>query len=140
MNMHIAFDDYKVGDTIPVHATPRIAQMDLVRYAGASGDFNPIHTDPEYAKAAGLEKGTIVHGMYVMAQLGRLLSNWINPAKIKSFDVKFRAMVLPGEALSCEGKIKRKKEENGEKLLVVSVYAKVNDEVRVSGEALVLCD
>ena len=80
------------------------------------------------------------HGMYVMAQLGRLLSNWVDSTQIKSFGVKFRGMTLPGDTLLCQGKIKNKKEENGEKLISVTVQAMVNGELRVSGDALIACD
>ena len=67
----ICFTDYKIGDEIPGLKIATIQHADLVRYSGASGDFNPIHTDPEFAKSVGLS-GTIAHGMYVMAQIGRM--------------------------------------------------------------------
>ena len=66
MIKQIKFTDHEVGDSIPELKVGPIQHMDLVRYAGASGDFNPIHTNPEFAKKVGLG-GTIVHGMYVMA-------------------------------------------------------------------------
>jgi acyl dehydratase len=136
----IKFEDYEVGTGLPEHKIGPIAHMDLVRYAGASGDFNPIHTDPAFAEQVGLG-GTIAHGMYVMAQLGRFSTNWVTPLQIKSFGVKFKGMSRPGETIICRGKVKRKKEENGEKLLTIAVEA-VNDadEVKVGGELVVACD
>ena len=62
----IKYDDFQKGDEIPELKIGPIEHMDLVKYAGASGDFNPIHTDPVFAKDAGLD-GTIAHGMYIMA-------------------------------------------------------------------------
>jgi len=136
----IRFDAYNPGDSIPELKSGPLRHMDLVRYSGASGDFNPIHTDPAFAKSVGLD-GTIAHGMYVMAQLGRLSTSWANPKQIKSFSVKFKGMVRPGETIVCTGKIKKKREENGEKLLVVDLSAaNEGGEVRVSGELLVSCD
>lgn len=136
----IKFDAYEQGAEIPELKTDKIQHMDLVRYAGASGDFNPIHTDPEFANKVGLG-GTIAHGMYIMAQLGRLCSNWAHPAQIKSFGVKFKGMSRPGQALTLSGKVKRKKEENGEKLLTVAVEARADDgEVKVAGDLVVVAD
>ncbi|MCB1325443.1 MAG: MaoC family dehydratase [Spirochaetales bacterium] len=136
----IKFDQYETGSAIPELSVGPIHHMDLVRYAGASGDFNPIHTDPEFANKVGLG-GTIAHGMYVMAQLGRLCSNWAHPAQIKSFGVKFKGMTRPGQTLTCRGTVKRKKEDGGEKLLTVSVEAVADDgEVKVAGDLVVKAD
>ena len=135
----IKFDQYETGAAIPELSVGPIHHMDLVRYAGASGDFNPIHTDPEFAQKVGLG-GTIAHGMYVMAQLGRLCSNWAHPAQIKSFGVKFKGMTRPGQKLTCRGTVKRKKEDNGEKLLTVSVEAVADGEVKVAGDLIVKAD
>ena len=135
----INFKDYEIGDEIPALECKEIEHMDLVRYAGASGDFNPIHTDPDFAKKVGLG-GSIAHGMYGMAQLGRLLTNWVHPAQLLSFGVKFKDMVRPGDSLKCTGKVKRKKEEDGQKLLILSLEAAVKDRVCISGEAKILCD
>lgn len=136
----IKFDDYEQGAEIPELKVGPITHMDLVRYAGASGDFNPIHTDPVYAKEAGL-KGTIAHGMYVMAQLGRLATDWVVPDQIEKFGVKFKGMTEPGESLTCVGKVKRKKEEDGKKVMTVSVEAQGPDgKARVAGDLILNCD
>jgi acyl dehydratase len=133
----IKFADYNEGQDIPELRVGPIKQMDLVRYAGASGDFNPIHNDVEFAKSAGLP-GTIAHGMYIMALMGRHVTNWVHPMQVKFFGVKFKGMTLPGETMVFTGKIKKKKEENGEKLILVSLTA-ANDkgEVKVSGDLTV---
>lgn len=135
----ISFNDVEAGSTLPEHKIGPIHHMDLVRYAGASGDFNPIHTDPEFANQVGLG-GTIAHGMYMMAQIGRLVTNWVNPKQVAFFGVKFKGMGRPGEILVCTGTIKKKKEENGEKRLVISVQA-ANDkgEIKVGGDVEVVC-
>ena len=137
----IKFDDYNVGDEIPGLKSDPIQHMDLVRYAGASGDFNPIHTDPVFAKQAGLD-GTIAHGMYVMAWMGRHYTSWVSPAQVKTFKVKFKGMTVPGEQIVCTGKVKRKKEtDEGEKILTVSIQAaNEKDEIKVAGDITVVCD
>jgi acyl dehydratase len=134
----IKIGDYEQGAEIPELKTGPIEHMDLVRYAGASGDFNPIHTDPAFAEKVGLG-GTIAHGMYVMALIGRCVSDWVTPAQMKSFGVKFKAMTKPGQSITCSGKVKRIKEE--EKLLTVSVQAAdESGEVKAAGDVVIQCD
>ncbi|MCS7204598.1 MAG: MaoC/PaaZ C-terminal domain-containing protein [Leptospiraceae bacterium] len=127
------FEDFQVNQELePLRIGP-ITHMDLVRYAGASGDFNPIHTDPEFAKKVGLN-GTIAHGMFVMAQLGRLLTNHFHLHKIKSFGVKFRGMTKLGETLICTGVVKKKNEE--QRTMIVSLQAaSESGDIKASGEA-----
>ena len=136
----IKFADYQEGQDIPELKVGPIAQMDLVRYAGASGDFNPIHNDVAFAKSAGLP-GTIAHGMYVMGLMGRACTNWAHPAQIQYFGVKFKGMTLPGEMVIVTGKIKKKKEdEHGKTILVALQAANEKGEVKVAGDLTVKVD
>lgn len=86
-----------VGDVV-AQRTVRIERIDLVMYAGASGDFNPIHWNEQFAKAVGLPD-VIAHGMYTEAQLGRLLVEWLgDPGRILSLTARFSApVVVPAE-------------------------------------------
>ncbi|MCB1175978.1 MAG: dehydratase [Leptospiraceae bacterium] len=139
MGAKIEFDKYEVGGELPELVVGPITHADLVRYAGASGDFNPIHNDKDFAVANGLE-GTIAHGMYVMAQIGRLCSNWADQKQMKFFGVKFKAMTPLGTTLTCKGKVKKKKEDNGEKLITVAVEAvDQNGEVKAGGDLIISC-
>lgn len=136
----IKFEDYEQGQEIPSLEAGPISQMDLVRYAGASGDFNPIHNDPGFARSVGLD-GTIAHGMYVMALLSRLWSSWVIPSQVESFGVKFKGMTKPGEKIICTGKVKRKKEEDGKKILILDLVAANSDgDVKAAGDLHVICD
>ncbi|EMY76771.1 MaoC-like protein [Leptospira weilii serovar Ranarum str. ICFT] len=134
----IEYDKIEVGYELPPLKTDVITHANLVRYAGASGDFNPIHNDPDFARKTGLD-GTIAHGMYVMAQLGKLCTSWVDQKQIKEFGVTFKNMTKPGQKLTCTGKVKRKKEENGEKLITVSLEV-VDDsgEIKCSGEMVII--
>jgi acyl dehydratase len=77
-----------VGDQLPPQ-TYRVTRADLVRYAGASGDFNPIHWSERFATKVGLP-GVIAHGMYTMALAGRALEAWVgDPASVVEFGVRF---------------------------------------------------
>lgn len=85
-----------VGDVLERSA--HVERINLVMYAGASGDFNPIHWNETFAKAVGLPD-VIAHGMYTQAQLGRLLTEWVgDPQRILSFSCRFSApVVVPAE-------------------------------------------
>ncbi|MFY0545668.1 MaoC/PaaZ C-terminal domain-containing protein [Brevibacillus sp. H7] len=91
---------------------PVIPHTQLVKYAGASGDFNPIHTVDPIAQKAGLG-GVIAHGMLIMGYAGQSLARWFDRKKLKRFQVRFSAMTYPGEKIRIEGKIMEEiKKEN----------------------------
>jgi acyl dehydratase len=86
------FDSVAVGDQIPAVSYP-VKRFDLVRYAGASGDFNFIHWNERFATAVGLPN-VIAHGMFTMATAGRLVSDWAgDPGAVVEYGVRFTSMV-----------------------------------------------
>jgi acyl dehydratase len=90
------------GDKLPTR-TFRITRADLVRYAGASGDFNPIHWNERTATRVGLP-GVIAHGMYTMALVGRAVTEWVgDPAAVVEYGVRFsRPVPVPDDDLGAE--------------------------------------
>jgi acyl dehydratase len=114
MSPHVDLTSVQVGDTLP-EVAETIERLDLVRYAGASGDFNPIHWSDEIAKAVGLP-GVIAHGMYSMAIGARLVAGWAgDPAAVKRLKVRFSAMIEPGQTLTAKGEVA---EVDGNRVLV----------------------
>jgi acyl dehydratase len=92
------------GDRLP-ETSQRIERAGLVQYAGASGDFNPIHWNEEFAKSVGLP-GVIGHGMLSMAVAARAVSAFAgDPAAIKRLKVRFSAMIQPGQTLTVQGQV-----------------------------------
>jgi acyl dehydratase len=81
------------------------------RYAGASGDFNPIHIDPEFAKQVGLP-GNILHGLYTMAQVARANVNAAggDPRALKRLSVQFRGMGFPEREITVTGSVKEERD------------------------------
>lgn len=116
----------QVGDEIPAREFP-ITRFDLVRYAGASGDFNPIHWNPRFAKSVGLPD-VIAHGMYTMAVAVQLLTDWAgDPSAVVEYGVRFtRPVVVPdpdGARLAVSGKVAGVREDG---LLDVELTATVD--------------
>jgi len=120
--MTIYFDDLNIGDEIPSLTTAPITETQLVRYSGASGDFNPIHTVPRVAEAAGLD-GVIAHGMLVMGLVGRAITAWIGLAPLRQFGVRFIGVTRPGQIIIVTGKVTEKLEVKGEHRVRCEVMA-----------------
>jgi acyl dehydratase len=95
-----------VGDTGPVFTHGPVTVTDLVRYAGASGDFNPLHHDDGYARASGLP-GVMAHGMFSAGLLASFVTRWFGAGSVRRFKVRFRERVFPGDVLSAEGRVER---------------------------------
>jgi acyl dehydratase len=120
--MTIFFDDIQVGDEIPSLTTAPITEVQLVRYAGASGDFNPIHTVHQIAEKAGLG-GVIAHGMLVMGLVGRAITDWVGLAPLRQFGVRFVGVTKPGQVITVSGQVVDKIEVDGEHRLRCEVSA-----------------
>lgn len=82
----------------------KINHTQLVRYAGASGDFNPIHTVVPFAEKVGLG-GVIAHGMMIMGFIGQAIGVWFHPDQLLRFSVRFQAMTRPGESITIKGTV-----------------------------------
>jgi acyl dehydratase len=97
--------DLKQGDSLPeLRVTPD--KYLPHRYAGASGDFNPIHIDPEFAKAVGLP-GNILHGLYSMAQVARAITDAAgDPRALRRLSVQFRGMGIPEQEIVVTATVK----------------------------------
>jgi acyl dehydratase len=115
-----------VGDQIPAREFP-ITRADLVRYAGASGDFNPIHWNERFAKSVGLPD-VIAHGMFTMATAIRVVTDWAgDPGAVIEYAVRFtRPVVVPdpdGATLTVAGSVRAIRDDG---LLEVDITATVD--------------
>jgi len=114
------------GAELPAQ-TYRVTRADLVRYAGASGDFNPIHWSDRVATSVGLP-GVIAHGMYTMALAGRAVTTWAGPGAVVEYGVRFtRPVVVPDDDTGAEvrvaGVVRRVAEDGGTAQLDLMVTA-----------------
>ena len=126
------FKDLNEGDAIPeLKVTPD--KYLPHRYAGASGDFNPIHIDPEFAKQVGLP-GNILHGLWMMAQVARANAQLADgdPRALKRLSVQFRGMGFPEQELVVTGTVK---EVDGDRVVVDTVAAQGDNQVIRNAQA-----
>jgi acyl dehydratase len=109
MTAKISFDDVAVGTELPARSFP-VSRETLVRYAGASGDFNPIHWNDRFARSVGLPD-VIAHGMFTMAEAARVVTDWLgDPGALIEFGVRFtKPVVVPdtpeGGTIEVTGKV-----------------------------------
>jgi acyl dehydratase len=104
----IYYEDVAVGDEIPALTKGPIRQIQLTRYAGASGDFNPIHQDPAFARAAGMGD-VFAHGMLTMGFVAQSVTDWAGVGTIRKIGVRFAALVRLGDVVTCRGKVVAKR-------------------------------
>lgn len=124
-----------LGAVVAELAFAPITREDLARYAEASGDLNPLHLDPAFARKAGFED-VIVHGMLTMALLGRLLTAHFPARRIAAFSARFGAPLGVGEAVTCRARLAAR-EEHGTRL---ELEAAAGDRVVLTGSALLAPD
>ncbi len=116
------FEGLRVGDELPALAKAPIDRVQLARYAGASGDFNPIHVDEVYAKSVGMPS-VYAPGMLVMGMLGQLISDWARGGQMRRYHVRFIKMVWPGDTVVCKGRVSDRHGEGGRYFVEVELWA-----------------
>ncbi|WP_165995826.1 MaoC/PaaZ C-terminal domain-containing protein [Bacillus sp. Cs-700] len=91
-------EEFRIGTPLEIKLTP-VSRLDLIKYAGASGDFNPIHTIDEEATKAGLP-GIIAHGMWTMGNLAKLFTPYYEEVFLEDYSVSFKGMVFLNDVLT----------------------------------------
>src|SRR5688500_13797523 len=104
-----AWNEVNEGDEIPKFVVDKLSRTDIVKYAGASGDFNPIHHDQTFAETAGYPT-VFAHGMLSAGFVSKCLTAFVGRANVRRVGVSFRSQVWPGDTITCSGKVTRKLE------------------------------
>ena len=131
------WDEVQEGEELPEVRVEGLTRTDFVRYAGASGDFNPIHVDEEFAKAAGMG-GVFAHGMLSMGFVAQSLTDWAGAGRVRKVGVRFAALVRPGDVVTCRGKVLTKSSKEDENLVELEIWAETQrGEKVVTGRATV---
>jgi acyl dehydratase len=126
-------DRFAEGAAIPPFVVEDLTRTDLVRYAGASGDFNPIHHDEHFAGAAG-NPTVFGHGMLTAGLVARCITDFVGAGSLRRYKVRFATRVWPGDTITCAGRVTKRYEDAGESRIDGEVTATTQrGETAVSG-------
>jgi acyl dehydratase len=125
--MALKASDIKVGDSRDMLLVEDLKRTQLVMYSGASGDYNPLHTDDVYTREAAGYPGVFAHGMLTMGMTGRLVTDMVGPENVRKYGVRFTNQVWPGDTLTATATITDIRDEDGEKLVDIAVETRNQD-------------
>ena len=134
--MVLSVSDVRVGDSRELVLTEDLTRTQIVQYAGASGDYNPLHTDEVFAREVAGYPGVFAHGMLSMAMTARALTDWVGDGTLTKYGVRFKSQVWPGDQLTARVTVTAIREEAGQQLADLNVTTtNARGEEVVSGTA-----
>ena len=104
----------KVGDTYSEKLVEDLKRTQIVMYAGASGDYNPVHTDEVFGTKVAGYPSVFAHGMLSMGMTGKMLTNYVEDGRLTKYGVRFTSQVWPGDDLSATATVEAIREEGGQ--------------------------
>ena len=119
--MALKASDLKVGDTHSQRLVEDLKRTQIVQYAGASGDYNPLHTDEVFTTQAAGYPAVFAHGMLTMGMTGAMLTSYVGDGRLTKFGVRFTSQVWPGDTLDSTATVEAVTEANGVKLVDLAV-------------------
>ena len=139
--MVLRASELEVGQTFTDVVVDDLTRTQIVMYAGASGDYNPIHTDEVFAKEIAGYPTVFAHGMLTMGMSGRLLTDLVGDERLTRYGVRFRAQVWPGDTLTATAEVTGVREESDDHLVDLDLTTTNQDGVVVlSGSATARID
>jgi acyl dehydratase len=111
--MALSAANLSVGDSRELLLTDNLTRTQIVMYAGASGDYNPLHSDDLYTREVAGYPGVFAHGMLSMGMTGRVLTDWVGDGRLTKYGVRFSKQVWPGDALTATATVDAVREEDG---------------------------
>jgi acyl dehydratase len=139
--MGLSARDLKVGDTREMLLVDDLTRTQIVQYAGASGDYNPLHSDEKFAREVAGYPGIFAHGMLSMGMTGRVVTDWFDVGRLTKYGVRFVRQVWPGDTLTATATVDAIREEAGVQFADVSITTVNQDGTTVvSGTATARLD
>ncbi len=139
--MALKASELAVGQTFQEQVVENLSRTQLVQYAGASGDYNPLHTDEVFAKEVAGYPTVFAHGMLTMGLTGKMLTNTVGDGRLARYGVRFKAQVWPGDTLTATATVEALREEGGERFVDLAVTTVNQDGAEVlSGSATARID
>jgi len=114
----------EVGETREEVLVDDLTRTQIVQYAGASGDYNPLHTDEVFATKVAGYPTVFAHGMLTMGITGRLITDWLGAANLTAYGARFVAQVWPGDALTATATVDAVREEDGQRYADLSIVTR----------------
>jgi acyl dehydratase len=125
--MGLRATDLSVGQTFETVVVDDLKRTQIVQYAGASGDFNPLHTDEVYAREIAGYPGVFAHGMLTMGMTGRAITDLVGDGRLLRFGVRFTTQVWPGDTLTVRSTVKDVSEQDGDPVVELDVVTTNQD-------------
>jgi len=129
--MALKASQLKVGDTHTARIVEDLKRTQIVQYAGASGDYNPLHTDEIFTTKVAGYPSVFAHGMLTMGMTGKMLTDYVGDARLTKYGVRFTSQVWPGDTLDATATVKSITERDGQKLVELDVSTKNQEGVEV---------
>ena len=139
--MALKASELSKGDNYEEVVVSDLSRTQIVQYAGASGDYNPLHTDEVFAKEVGGYPTVFAHGMLSMGLTGTMLTNYVGDGRLTKYGVRFSRQVFPGDTLTASATVEAVREEDGQHFvdLTIATRNQNGDEV-VNGSATARID
>jgi len=139
--MTLKASELSVGDTHAEKIVDNLSRTQIVMYAGASGDYNPLHSDEVFTTQVAGYPSVFAHGMLTMGMTGRMLTNWVGDGRLTRYGVRFTAQVWPGDTLTATATVTALREEDGVSLVDLDVVTRnQEDHVVIKGSATARVD
>ena len=119
--MSVSAASLEVGDSRELELVDDLTRTQIVMYAGASGDYNPLHSDEKFAREVAGYPGIFAHGMLTMGMTGRIVTDWFDVARVTKYGVRFVRQVWPGDTLTATATVDALREEDGVHFADVSI-------------------
>ena len=139
--MALSASGIKVGDTYSEVVVDNLSRTQIVQYAGASGDYNPIHTDEIFATKVAGYPTVFAHGMLTMGLTGKMVTNYVGDGRLTNYGVRFVRQVWPGDTLTAVAEVASIRQEGGESLVELAITTtNQNGEAVLTGSATARLD
>ena len=139
--MTLRASELNVGDVHSEVVVDDLTRTQIVQYAGASGDFNPLHTDEIFATQVAGFPSIFAHGMLTMGLTGTMVTNYVGDGRLRSFGGRFRAQVWPGDTLTARAEVVGIRDDEGGPVVELRISTTNQDGLEVfAGEATAAVD
>jgi acyl dehydratase len=110
--MALSASGLEVGDRHSQVVVDDLSRTQIVQYAGASGDYNPLHSDERFSREVAGYPGVFAHGMLTMGLTGRMITDWVGDGRLLDYGVRFVAQVWPGDSLTTTASVREIEERD----------------------------